>query len=128
MGAECLGALRVTPLGLGLETKFTLTVGYIFLLKTHLSSLKSPPASRNESKVEQELYFMHGQPRGQRSPVPVLPSTSGKVISPDPRLASVTGLRLASVTRFVSWSSKPPVASSLGEASFLTTAGDTVVS
>jgi len=34
----------------------------------HLSSLKSPPASRNESKVEQELYFMHGQPRGQMSP------------------------------------------------------------
>ena len=59
-------------------------------------------------------------------PVPVLPSTSGKVISPDPVVASVTGLRLASVTRFVSWSSKPPVASSLGEASFLTTAGDTV--
>jgi len=32
----------------------------------HLSSLNRPPASRNESNVEQELYFMHGQPRGQR--------------------------------------------------------------
>jgi len=35
---------------------------------SHLSSLKSPPASRNESKVGQELYFRHGQPGGQASP------------------------------------------------------------
>ena len=40
-----------------------------FFLEIHLSSLNRPPASRNESKVEQELYFIHGQPRGQRSPL-----------------------------------------------------------
>ena len=51
------------------------------------------------------------------SPPPLLSSSSGKLISPDPTPASLT--------RFVSLSSNPP-ASNRGETSFLRTVGDTV--